>query len=572
MSSRTPSLRSRRFGLRAGSALLACTIALQAAQVPTALADDAAKCPLEPKREPKFLSKEWRMAKFADFDKLFKERSEDAAWATAGSLLKTAMSGGSLEDYGMAVVSAVMDSYLPGSSSLLSTGSDPMVEQTKVLLDAIDDLEQTMFQLEGDGWAEFRSAQRDDIQTALETARDGIRNWNIVHGQNGGWSVEATGSLYEQIDRLVFLLNEIETQVKRRGSAADLAPFPFLSLLEVYTEVMQLFLLTNPSYVLRAEANNQGIDDLPSYRAASPATISVVNAMSREGTLGVMEATIDDALAFAQQVAALNPYRERAAWMVSERPVSTNENGIYCDEDTDRVRADAEWVWGLLLSETHSCGSSVGPFSSDCPELPDVAFSYTTKSMNPDYTYTEQHHCIVMDRTGQSWHSTYDGFAGDYASVDEAFKAHQKGTYNALLRVGWGPFGVTLDKWWQALRGAGLRSGLRPTLALDEALDDYLLSATGAGVTTQSAMYIVTNTSNRAPSKQEAALLVGYAIEYGPDALMRLYTDSHASDWFFKSGDYPLDDRLRFVTNVRKPNKMAAYFRSVNAARILPVL
>lgn len=549
--------RSRANTTRAPSALLLSILLVQAAHAPAARAEDT-RCPLEPKREIEFLSKEWRMAKFADLNKYISEKSSNAALAGAGSLLKTAITGGTFEEFGKAVVTAVVDSYVPGLSKMMFQQQDPLAAQTQLLLDAIANLENTMTQIAGEGWAEFRTAERNDIKTKLEAARDGIRNWNLTYGPNGGWATSATLSLYDQTDRLTYVLNQIEIAVKTPGSATGIAPYPYLSLIEVYTEVMQLLLLNNPNYLARAQANDNGIFSQQAWQSSSAQLRQLIDNRTREATLAVMDATIDDALVFAQQISNLDPYKARAAWSVAQQPTLSSHYGAQCDEDTTRVRADATRYLGPLIL-TH-------PW----PPLPDVVYTYTAKSMDIDYTTIDEHHCIVRNGPG-GWLSTHDSFATVYETVNDAFVAHQKGSYNQLLRVGWGPFAIVLDKWWQALRAAGLRSGLRPALALDTRLGDYLLQAEGTGATTKTAMYGIGVYSNRQPSAQERALLVDYALEYGPEKLLSLAATG--DEIFFPTlRTYPLEDRLRFVTEIRNPDKMVKYFNSVQTARMLPLL
>jgi hypothetical protein len=555
---------------RCTSALLLAALAAQALPTAGARAEEPSTCPAEPKREPRFLSKEWRMGKFADFEKYLKDHAGEAGKSAAGAILDTAMSGGGLEDYGKALVSAVMDSYVPGLSSKLSGEPDPLAQQTQVLLDAIADLEHEMIRVQGDGWAEFRSARSDDIRNALEGARLGIRNWSLINGPDSGFAVAATTSLGNQIDRLTYLLPQIERAVSSPGSADDIATFPYLSMLEVYTEVVQLYLLTNPDYVLRIEASDQGVVSSPSYLAAAPSVLAKIDANAAAATVSVMEATIDDALSFADKVSRLDPYRQRANWMVSNRPTPmTRPVEADCGEDTQRAQETAKHMLDVLNGGNIQGCSLFSP----CKEPPPFIYQYTVNAMNPDFTTTEEKHCIVADPLGQGFQSTYDGFTQYFSSVDEAFEAHREGTYQALLRTGWGPFAVTLDKWWNVLRRQGLRTGLRPNLALDTKLADYLTN-TGGTDSVDFAMRVLRGTVDRQPTARELTLLIGYALEYGYEPLIRMSTEAATKDNVFTvnaSGKYPLDDHLRFVMNVRNPAKLTSYYRSLQAARMVPL-
>ncbi len=563
MPRRIPPSHTHSLGLRVASTLVAGVLLAQTVHVPIAHAEGATgSAPTEPKREPRFLSKEWRMARFADFETYANDASQGAALDGATALLTTALSGGSLEDYGKAVVSAVVDAYVPGLSKMLFQEEDPLAAQTRVLLDAIDHLEETMARLEGDGWAEFRNAERNDIKTKLEAARDGIRTWNLVYGPNRGWSTSATQSLYTQIDRLSYVLNQIEIAVKTPGSAGGLAAYPYLSLLEVYTEVMQLYTLTLPNWVMRAEANDQGVVSATSYEAASDQEKQRIDTQAREATLAVMEAAFDDALVFAQQISDLDPFRARANWMVSEPPKAEFFEDVDCDEDTQLVHERAEYVLGPRIMTL--------PYPKD---LPNVVFTYRSNSMETDYSKEQQKHCIVGE-AGWGWWSSYDGLTGGYSTVADAVNAHREGAYYQLLRTGWGPFAIVLDKWWKTLRNMGLRTGLRPALALDTRLGDYLLRTGGPGVNFPVALLLFSDTyTDRALTAQERVLFIDYALEYGPEGLSTMFSAQRRNDSaFFAQGRYPLNDHIRFVREIGNPSKAEGYYRSLFAARMLPIL
>ncbi len=550
--------------LRTASALLAGALLAQAAPVPVARAQGTpATAPNEPKREPRFLSREWRMARFADFDEYAQDASEGAALDGATALFKTALSGGSLEEYGEAVVSAVADAYVPGLSKMFYQQEDPLAVQTQILLDAIKRLETTMFALAGSGWAEFRTAQQNDIKIKLEAARAGIRNWNLTYyPPDGGWATSATDSLYTQITALTHVLKAIQITLKSPGSAEGLAAYPHLSLLEVYTEVMQLYTLTLPNLVPRQVANDQGVDSLILYEAASDPMKQSIDTKARVATLDVMEATFEDALTCARQISDIDPFRARANWMVSATPRAEWFYNADCDEDTELVFDRTEYVIGPAVGTLPYPG-----------EFRNIVFMYKSNSMNMDYTTAQQNHCLV-GKDGFGWWSTYDGLMGGYSSVANAVNAHREGAYNQLLRTGWGPFAIVLDKWWLTLRDLGLRNGLRPALALDNRLADYLVRTGGQGATFPTAMSLFSDTyCDRNLSKQERVLFIDYALEYGPEALAQLFVAQQSNDKiFFRQRRYTLDDHVRFITDIRTPSKVAGYYRSLNAARMLPLL
>jgi hypothetical protein len=553
---------------RATCALLVGTLAVQTAYTPVALAEAGPAACSEPKRDSPFLSKEWRMAKVVDFGRYLEDQSGDAGMSAASALLSTAVSGGSLEEYGKAIASAVLDSYVPGISSMFDQQEDPLVAQTRVLLDAIDELEANLIRANGDGWAEFRYARRQDIQDSLANIREDIRSWhNDFLRVGGGWSVNAVARIGDDVQGVNRLLTQMESTILTPGSADGIAEYPYLSMLEIYTEATQLYWLNNPLYLAHVHANEQGIVDTPSFNASSIATRALIDQNTRITSLGDLEASMADALAFAENVSEADPFRERANWMVSEAPRQDYPFTVDCGNqaDTDKVVADALHVLGFL---GYPCAARI---HDRCADPFPTIYAYTSNAMNPDFTTTKQKHCIVKDALARGWWSTYDGFGTMYATPDEAFAAHQQGAYNALLRVGWGPFSITLDKWWAALRAAGQREGLRPTLALDRRLDNYLLDTDGPS-SIGYIMRVLTTYSEHGITQQQAALLVNYALEFGPEQLFRLATEQWLHDKVFFPSYYPIEDRLRFVMQTRDPEKMTAYFKSLQTARIMSVL
>lgn len=350
--------------------------------------------------------------------------------------------------------------------------------------------------------------------------------------------------------------------------------------------MVQLELLNAPKASYIHEAIGQGVVNEDSYDSASAEKLAKIDAYVAQDVPQDIDLTLKPMFVLAQTLSKEDPFHARVNWMFEpSSPVYYDADGS--DDNKELYAACGGSSWGSVITKrdptfAQSYKDTTGDqcrAGQPCPMKFLMPVGYHVKQVVTDTQGKAQAdrktYCIfpVTGDEGKTivYLSTYDRLSRVFHSLDEAYQAHENGMANMLLRVGYGPFRVFLDTWWNILKQNGLRTGDRPYLKLDKDLDDYVATGSEGPLTSMvnSISLLVDHPELLIPERRSK--FVGYGLQYGPGGLLSL--DMAVGYDYMSTGEaYPLETLERFLARKnRAPEDMRPFFSGQAAAKFIAI-
>lgn len=555
---RTVVISDRNGGGRTATASAVAAFAFCSLVASSASAEKAA----EP-QDSKLFSEEWVMAKVADAKEYGVDKSKAAGKDFAVAIVTGVLKGGGYEEIATAALSAVMDSYVPGLSSMLGlTGEgDPFAAHAKAIIDRIDAAETRILDEMAAFWNEARENRSIDLQSDFNALVSDLHAWDTEYTS---WGQLALPQLYTSSIRDMRHFTEwAALEIPRPANAkSGTAPYPYLHHLETFAQVTQLQLLHAPRHAYIVASQGMGVINEPTYRMASADTIAAIDEMAQPPALNSVDNALTPAFALADKLAAVNPFKARVTWMFKEaaRIIDFSKCNPY-----DKAVVDAVTAHGLR------------PVGVNLNGLAPLHYNIRREIVANVREVEERSYCIYAGQRPHPFNSfvylsTYDKMTRVFGSQDEAFTAHREGMYNMMLRVGWGPYRAFLDQWWNTLKKHGLRAGDRPYTTLDRELDNYLVEGSDAPLFTVIDALKRNTRYEGTFNVQRRSKFVDFALRNGPDALYSMLWYAGGYDPLEPVGRYPLAIHEQLIAQGFNRIPLDDFYRGQFAAKATVVL